>query len=340
MDTVTTAQLNDVQNPALALESAADDFSPMPPEAPLPMPVQSFKRFDKVQRRRWAAPKLAYTPWLSRLLVFGGGLLLTIYGANEMYRVVNVGPITTLKWALLVLFVANFSWIAIAFTSGILGFFWLLFRAPPSPELPEVLGAQTAVVMPIYNEASSRVFGAVQAMIEDVEKTGLGAHFDWFFLSDTTNPDIWIAEERAFLAMRERMGADVRIFYRHRVKNTARKAGNIGDFVSRWGAAYPHMVVLDADSLMTAHSIVSLAAAMEADPDAGIIQTLPLIINRNTMFARVQQFAARIYGPVIAAGLAVWSGRDGNYWGHNAIIRTAAFAAHCGMPTLRGRPPF
>ena len=33
-------------------------------------------------------------------------------------------------------------------------------------------------------------------------------------------------------------------------------------------------------------------------------------------------------------------GRDGNYWGHNAIIRTRAFAAHCGMPDLRGRPPF
>ena len=79
---------------------------------------------------------------------------------------------------------------------------------------------------------------------------------------------------------------------------------------------------------------------MEADPDAGIIQSLPLIINRNTLFARLQQFAAKIYGPVIATGLAVWSGREGNYWGHNAIIRTRAFAAHCGMPTLSGKPPF
>jgi membrane glycosyltransferase len=79
---------------------------------------------------------------------------------------------------------------------------------------------------------------------------------------------------------------------------------------------------------------------MEADPDSGIIQTLPLIINRNTLFARVQQFAARIYGPVIAAGLSAWMGRDGNYWGHNAIIRTRAFADHCGLPDLTGKPPF
>jgi membrane glycosyltransferase len=45
-------------------------------------------------------------------------------------------------------------------------------------------------------------------------------------------------------------------------------------------------------------------------------------------------------GPVIATGLAMWSGRDGNYWGHNAIIRTRAFAAHCGLPDLKGKPPF
>jgi membrane glycosyltransferase len=91
---------------------------------------------------------------------------------------------------------------------------------------------------------------------------------------------------------------------------------------------------------MTGPTIVKLTAAMEADPDSGIIQTLPLIINRNTLFARVQQFAARIYGPVIAMGLSAWMGRDGNYWGHNAIIRVEAFARHCGLPDLRGRPPW
>jgi membrane glycosyltransferase len=64
------------------------------------------------------------------------------------------------------------------------------------------------------------------------------------------------------------------------------------------------------------------------------------VVNRNTLFARLQQFAARVYGPVIATGLAVWAGRDGNYWGHNAIIRTRPFAAHCGLPDLKGKPPF
>jgi len=312
----------------------------MPPPALLPMPTQSLRQFEASERRKRLAPDLWRTPWLSRLFVFGGGLALTVYGALEMYGVINIGAITTLKWALLVLFVCNFSWIAIAFTSGLLGFGWLLTKGRARPVAPGALQHRTAIVMPIYNEAPSRVFSAMQAIHEDVAATGLSDHFDWFFLSDTINPDVWIAEERAFIAMRARLGAGARIYYRRRPKNTSRKAGNIGDFVTTWGGAYAHMLVLDADSVMTAQAIISLTGAMEADPDAGIIQSLPLIINRNTMFARVQQFAARIYGPVIAAGLAVWSGRDGNYWGHNAIIRTRAFADHCGLPDLRGRPPF
>lgn len=310
-----------------------------PAEAPLSMPTQSLSRFDARARRKPLREHPFATALLARVFVFGAGLALTVYGANEMYGVINVGTISALKWMLLTLFVINFSWIAIAFTSAIVGFIWLL-AAPRHKGAPEALHAQTAVVMPIYNEAPARVFAAMQAMIEEVNATGLGAHFDWFLLSDTTNPDIWVAEEQAYIALRERLGDAARIYYRHRPKNTSRKAGNIDDFVQRWGGAYEHMLVLDADSLMTGEAITTLAATMEADPDAGIIQSLPLIINRNTFFARLQQFAARVYGNVIAAGLAVWSGRQGNYWGHNAIIRTKAFAECCGLPHLRGKPPF
>ncbi|PPQ32390.1 glucan biosynthesis glucosyltransferase H, partial [Rhodoblastus sphagnicola] len=332
---VLTAHL--AQDGALVSEYA---LSPaMPGESPLAMPEQSLSRFDAKTERRKMIHKRRQ-PWISRTLTFGGGLALSVWGGYEMYRVIDVGGITFFKWMLLVLFLANFSWIALSFAAGVVGFLHLLFTRPKQPEIPKELHTRTAVVMPIYNEAPSRVFGALQAIHEDVAATGLGAHFDWFFLSDTTDPDVWIAEERAFIALRRALGPDARVFYRHRAKNTARKAGNIGDFVSRWGGAYDHMVVLDADSLMTGHAITVLASAMENDPDAGIIQTLPLIINRNTLFARVQQFAARIYGPVIADGLSCWMGRDGNYWGHNAIIRTRAFAAHCGLPTLKGKPPF
>ncbi|MGB6324510.1 MAG: glucans biosynthesis glucosyltransferase MdoH [Methylocella sp.] len=319
---------------------APDAFACVPPEAPLAMPAQRLAEFSRAERHWDVAHHPVFGGWLARLLVFGGGLALTVYGACEMYKVVAVGGVTPLEWALLFLFVANFSWIALACTSALAGFIWLLFFAP-KPSLPPVaLRQRTAIVMPIYNETPARVFGAVAAMFEEVEASGLGRAFEWFFLSDTTDPEIFVAEEQAFLAMREWLGPGCRLFYRHRPRNLNRKPGNIEDFVARWGGRYEHMVVLDADSLMAGDTIIALAAAMEADPDAGIIQTLPLIVNRNTLFARLQQFAARIYGPVIAAGVAVSMGRDGNYWGHNAIIRTKAFAAHCGLPVLRGRPPF
>jgi len=343
MDGVTTATDDATTAPAATDRGpTADPASapPVPVESRLSMPAQNLFKFDTRQRRRRIAPELWRTPWLARLVTFGGGLALTVYGGYQMYKVVDVGGVTTLKWTLLALFVLNFSWIALSFAACIVGFVTLLQKRS-KPETPKSLSATTAVVMPIYNETPSRVFAALQTIFEDVEATGLGDHFDWFFLSDTTNPDVWIAEERAFIALRRRIGAQsMRIYYRRREKNTSRKAGNIAEFVSRWGGAYAHMVVLDADSLMTGATVVRLAAAMEADPDSGIIQTLPLIINRNTLFARVQQFAARIYGPVIAAGLSEWMGRDGNYWGHNAIIRTEAFARHCGLPDLRGKPPF
>ena len=311
----------------------------MPPENPLAMPVQALSRWSRAEERPLVASDPYRAPWLARLFVFAGAAALTAYGAYEMYQVVSVSRTTVLQWLLLFLFTVNFSWIALAFTSGLLGFVSLLRRPRRLPPLPETLRSRTAVVMPVYNESTARTFAALAAMREEIEATGLGEHFDYFVLSDSTDPDAWIAEERAFLAWRQELGADARVHYRHRPKNHHRKAGNIADFVTRWGGAYDHMLVLDADSLMTGECIARLALAMEEDPDAGIIQTLPLIINRNTLFARAQQFAAKVYGPVVAAGLSVWSGRDGNYWGHNAIIRTRAFAACCGLPDLPGRPP-
>lgn len=304
------------------------------------MPTQSLSQWSAAETHKFESPAPA-TPYLARAFVFGGAALLTAYGAREMYEVVSVSRTTLLQYGLLALFTLNFSWIALAFTSALLGFFALLFGwAKQAPKTIATLRSRTAIVMPVYNELTARTFAAVEAIRESVEATGHGAAFDYFILSDSTSADAWIAEERAFLNLREKLGPDARIYYRHREKNHHRKAGNIADFVTRWGASYEHMLVLDADSLMTGDCIVRLAAAMEADPRAGIIQSLPIILNRNTLFARLQQFAARMAGPVIATGLAVWSGRDGNYWGHNAIIRTRAFAAHCGLPDLKGKPPF
>jgi membrane glycosyltransferase len=342
MDAITDSQPNELAvTPFRLAESprSADSFATTPPEAPVAMPVQNLAQFDRAGRHRDIESHRVFWGWLTRLFVFGGGLGLTVYGGHQMYRVVEVGGVTGLKWVLLFLFIANFSWIALSCAASLAGFLWLLLFAPKQPRPPDALRHCTAVIMPIYNENPSRIFGALAAMIEEVEASGLGRAFEWFLLSDTTDPEIFVAEEQLFLALREKLGSGFRVYYRHRANNRNRKSGNIEEFVTRWGGRYEHMVVLDADSLLSGETIVALAAAMEADSDSGIIQTLPVIVNRNTLFARLQQFAARVYGPVIAAGVAITMGRDGNYWGHNAIIRTKAFAAHCGLPVLRGRPP-
>jgi membrane glycosyltransferase len=315
-----------------------------PEEIPTPMPVQDLKRWQAADRVWQAMPSWAVRA--RRVMIFAATLALTATAGYEMYQVLNVGQMTTLQLVLLIFFTITFAWIALPFVSGLAGLIALWrglsvssLSIPPSHPLP-TLTTRTALLMPIYNEAPARVYAGLQAIYEALDALGVLRHFDFFILSDTTEPEVWLQEELGFLELRRRTGGETHIFYRHRLKNVRRKAGNIADFCQRWGARYDHMVVLDADSLMTGEALVQLAAAMETHPDAGLIQTLPLMVNRNTLFARAQQFAARLYSPVIAAGLAYWHAADSSYWGHNAILRTQAFTAHAGLPDLPGQPPF
>jgi membrane glycosyltransferase len=315
----------------------------LPEEARLEMPVQSLRA--RPQRRTGGMPSAPGGGWLRRLLVIGLSVALTAYGTHEMWLVLNSGRPTTAQVVVLLLFVALFAWIALSFVSAFCGFIRLLLgpdgrlgiATTGTPPMPE---CRTALLMPTYNEDPARVMAGLQAIHESLAAQGALHRFDIFILSDSTEPAAWIAEEAAFLALRRRTGDEARIFYRRRAKNTERKAGNIAEWVRRFGGAYPQMLVLDADSVMEADTILRLASAMERNPDVGLIQTLPIIAGGNTLFARMQQFAGRVYGPMIAEGIAWWHGSEGNYWGHNAIIRTAAFAEAAGLPELHGRKPF
>jgi membrane glycosyltransferase len=301
------------------------------------MPVQSLR--DGARRDPVAASSVT----ARRAFVFGTALALSLFAAYEMYLVLAVGGLTTLEAVILALFVILFAWIALSFASTLGGVIAMATDGTRSldidPDAPlPAISSRTALLLPTYNEDPDRVFSRVQAVYESVVETGTAACFDVFILSDTTNPDIFIAEEVAFLALRARF-SEARIYYRHRPKNVAKKSGNISEWLQRFGAHYEHMIVLDADSLMTGDTLVRLVAAMEKHPGVGLIQTFPVMINGTTVFARVQQFAGRLYGPLIAYGLAWWHGTDGNYWGHNAIIRTRAFAQSAGLPALSGPRP-
>lgn len=314
----------------------------LPPESPMAMPVQALHGRTAPVAGRVSGPPLM---WLRRAVVILPAIAMTVQAAREMLRVLDSGGMTTLIIMLLVLFVALFAWIALSFCSAAAGFVSCLLRGGRrlgirrDGALPRLDG-RTALLMPTYNEQPSRVMAGLEAIHASLVETGQAAAFDIFILSDTTDPDVWIAEEAAFLALRDRLGPQARLYYRRRPANTERKAGNIADWVTRWGGAYPQFLILDADSVMTGASLVRLAAAMAAHPAVGLIQTLPTIVNGSSLFARMQQFAGRVYGPVIAHGIAWWHGAEGNYWGHNAMIRTAAFAGQAGLPLLKGRKPF
>ena len=196
----------------------------------------------------------------------------------------------------------------------------------------------TAVLMPVYNEDPKAVYAGLEAMRESVADAGLGDQFQFYILSDSTDPDKWLAEEREWQQLDKRPKLP-RVFYRHRPQNTCRKAGNIADFCERWGAAYRYMVVLDADSLMEASVLAELVRRMEADRRLGILQTPPLPLGDSSLLARSQQFIARLCGPMLSTGLSWLSGDGGNYWGHNAIIRVSAFTRYCGLSELPGKKP-
>ena len=263
------------------------------------------------------------------------------------YLVLSVGSIAGLEVALMMLFTINIFWLALSFMTALAGFAGHCASACGAPSSgprtttlrrrfrakPRSSSAPTTRRPPAYS-------GWPWPRCGRLPSSGKQENFDLFILSDTTDPDIWVHEEAAFQAVREREDLGSRIFYRRRSSNTGKKAGNVADWCRRWGANYEYMLVLDADSLMTGESLVKLAAIIENNEDFGLVQTVPISIGRNTLFARLQQFAGRLYGPMLATGLAFWHRGVSNFWGHNAIIRTRAFIESAGLPVLPGKPPF
>ncbi len=304
----------------------------MPYERPLEMPVQDLAHAPPSE----GLETLDARTIAARVIAVGGMLAVTIYGVREMLAIVSVSDMTVLQGVMLFFFAITLAWIGFAASSGVAG---LLIPAPKHPSASPA-NSRTALLMPIYNEDPTRTTAALQAMAEDLARIDAAQYFEIVILSDTTQVDPWVGESLAVDRLRRELRNIMPVWYRRRWHNTGRKAGNVEEFVKRWGGRYDYMIVLDADSLMTADTMIELVRRMQGDPKLGILQTVPLLIGSSSLFSRLQQFAGRVYGALIARGVAAWSGNEGNYWGHNAIIRVAAFAEACGLPQLPGRRPF
>ncbi len=304
----------------------------LPPEAPLDMPVQDLRRLPP----GGVEEPIGYVGPLvqRRLFLIVGSFLFGLLAAQGMFTPLRSDGIDWIDAGFFLLFFGLFAWIAFGFLTAVAGLFVMLGRGPMESvrRSPLVLPrARTAVLMPIYNEEVGAVFRRLRSMVESVEKVGAADRFDFFVLSDS-HESAYAREYLAFRRLTEDAASGV--YYRRRQQNTARKPGNIADWVRRFGAAYDFMLVLDADSLMTGAAMARLATAMEARPSIALLQTVPQLINGHTMFARWHQFASALYGPVASAGLRWWSGTESTFWGHNALIRVRAFAESCGLPEL------
>ena len=267
--------------------------------------------------------------------------LLTLLAVTFEWGLFAAEGWTLLNLLLFGLLTLLFTHVAIGFAQAFFGFLILSDRCPypetePSnddlPSLPV-----TAIVLPVFNEDVGAVFARLRVMYHALKAQGTLDHFHFFILSDSIDQEKAFEEKLAWERLVTEADGTDRIFYRHRKLPINRKSGNIADFCRRWGSLYRYMICLDADSLMSAPTLVALVRRMEDNHRIGILQTVPRAINGRTIWSRLQQFSMSLYGPLFATGANFWQQEESNFWGHNAIIRLAPFIKHCALPELPGQ---
>lgn len=252
-----------------------------------------------------------------------------------------------LQYGQLALFALLSAWVVTGFMTAMMGFYVTLFGDAHTLSAKQVQhhtldkSTRTAIIMPICNEDVRSVFAGLRATCESVALSGHVQAFDVFVLSDSNDPALIKAERSAWEALRAQLASQpdqpqIEVYYRLRKRRSDRKAGNVADFCRRWGKDYRYMVVLDADSVMSGDCLVSMVKLMEANPQAGIIQTATQAIGHVTLHARAQQFGSRVTGKLFTLGMQFWQMGESHYWGHNAIIRIEPFMQHCALDRIKG----
>lgn len=281
-------------------------------------------------------------------------LVFTLIGATYaglvalFAHLLGHGGFTVLDGFLLLAFCLSTPWTILGFWNAVIGL-WLL-HGPGDPRRSvypyagratddAAITSRVAMVMTLRNEDPARAFARLRAMQSEIAASGAGANFAWFVLSDTTQPAIAATEEALFAAWQAELGEAAGLHYRRRSENTGFKAGNIRDFLDRWGDGYELMLVLDADSFLGASATLRLIRIMQANPRLGILQSLVVGLPSPSPFARIFQFGMRHGMRSYTMGASWWAGDCGPYWGHNAVIRVAPFKAHCHLPVLSGTGP-
>lgn len=315
-------------DPAIAREAAVRFGDPRAGQPPVR------ERFRDQTLSRLHVPRWAWG--------VSGATLATVLSSAALLSVLGRDRLLATELAWVALFAFLFGCAALGFVTAVVGFASGLFRTRPSSSAPgsELTALpRTALVMPIYEEDPERVFAALLAMREALVATPGGEAFEIFVLSDSRRPEQVAEEERAFRRIASTSLASVPVYYRRRAKNERQKAGNLAEFFERFGHRYTYAAILDADSLMRADTLIEMVRRMEAAPKLALLQAPLELHGGETLFARAQQFAASVNGPMFTRGLSYLAGPHGNYFGHNALVRTRAFLDCCALPVLAGQPP-
>jgi membrane glycosyltransferase len=277
-------------------------------------------------------------PYLIRTSALFVALVLSCCGGYLFLRFTGQNGLAALDIIRAALVVLSSFWLVWGGAAAVMG----VFTPCKSPNFdPRVRpDGMTAILVPIYNEDPSQTFARIAAMNRSLVALRIEDKFHIAVLSDTQSLEVATQEAVWFEHLLREPMSTGRIFYRRRERNIGRKAGNIEDFVARSGGAYDYAIILDADSLMSGETMGEMARRMDADPQLGLLQTVPKVIHARTLFGRSMQFAASYLSPSFARGASLMQGGEGPYWGHNAIVRMRAFAASCGLPELSGKPPF
>ena len=246
--------------------------------------------------------------------------------------------------ALTLCFVLTLPWTVIGFWNAVIGL--ILMRRRPAasrgldggdPAAPITL--HTGILSCIRNESVTTVARNLDRMIAGLAASGHGERFQVWVLSDSDRPHCLAAEAAAVERLQRDWAGRLTIGYRRRDRNPGYKAGNIQSFLADQGRELDLALILDADSLMAADSILRPVRIMQANPRLGILQSLVVGLPTASAFARAFQFGMRLGMRSYTLGSAWWQGDCGPYWGHNALLRAAPFREHCGLPRLPGRPP-
>ena len=280
-----------------------------------------------------------------RRWLFSGLVALVAAGLLGLaWAVLAPGGWSVWEALLFVCLAANAPWLGLSAATGLIGLGIRLFATDPSAAVvpgmrrqgggtASHIASRTAVAICVRDEDMDAVVPPLEDLLRDLAATGHADRFAVAILSDT--PAGPAADEEAdaaaAFAARHPPGA---VRYRRREANTGYKAGNVMDFLDRHAEGFDLLLLLDADSRMTAEAVLRLVRIMEAEPGCALVQPTIAGDEAESAFQDVFGFGHRHGARIWATGQAWWQDRQGPFWGHNALIRIAPFREHCRLPTL------